>query len=333
MNNNNSLVTAIKTQSGQAMTEMLVASAFVVIPLFLIIPTFGKFIDMKHAAVSSARYTAWERTVHFNDTVSLSNQPSGFKGLSSGLLPSKIDAQLASEAQLQIFSEATAPINGSSQVGRVFWTYYDGSPMYAPPSGEAPTVDSNKDTPDKTFGIARTAVEAVGTAVSFITGILSFSSSQFDAINMKGMTTTSVAMSVKETPRFLTVMGDDSGVRTPLIDVGKDYKMLAKAGVISQTWSAGGGDHLKSQAQALAPTKLIGDVFNLLKIPVIGSGQNVIAIALATPELTDKNLVFGQMDVDALPRDKFSKWELSSPTTDTYIKANSLCNDEGYCRE
>jgi hypothetical protein len=335
MNNNNGLMTAIKTQSGQAMTEMLVASAFVVIPLFLIIPTFGKFIDMKHAAVSSARYAAWERTVHFMDTASLSNQPSGFKGLSSGgLLPSKTNAQLASEAQLQIFSEATAPINGSSQVGRVFWTYYDGSPMYAPPSGKAPIeVVSNEDTPDETFGIARTAVEAVGTAVSFITGILPFSSSQFDAINMKGMTTKSVAMSVKETPRFLTIMGDDSGVRKPLIDVGNDYKMLAKAGVLSQTWSAGGGDHLKSQAQALAPTKLIGDVFNLIDIPVIGSGQNVIAIALATPELTDKNLVFGQMDVDALPRDKFSEWELSSPTTDTYIKANSLCNDKGYCRE
>ncbi len=336
MKNNNGLMTLIKTQSGQAMTEMLVASAFVVIPLFLIIPTFGKFIDMKHAAVSSARYTAWERTVHFIDTASLSNQPSGFEGLGSGgLLPSKTNAQLASEAQLRIFSEANAPINGSSQVGRVFWTYYDGSPMYAPPSTEAPTVKSNRDTPDKTLGIARTAVEFVGDAVSFITGILPFSSSQFDAINMKGMTTTSVEMSVKETPRFLKIMGDDSGVRTPLIDVGNDYKMLAKAGVLSQTWSAGGGDHLKSQDQALAPTKLIGDVFNLIDIPVIGSGQNVIAIALATPELTDKNLVFGQMDVDALPRDKFSEWELSSPTTDTdaYINANDLCNDKGYCRE
>jgi hypothetical protein len=325
----------IKTQSGQAMTEMLVASAFVVIPLFLIIPTFGKFIDMKHAAVSSARYTAWERTVHFIDTASFSNQPSGFEGLGSGgLLPSKTNAQLASEAQLRIFSEATAPINGSLQVGRVFWTYYDGSPMYAPPPTEAPGVESNGDTPDPTLGIARTAVELVGDVVSFITGILP-GSSKFDAINMKGMTTTSVKMSVKETPRFLKIMGDDSGVRTPLIDVGNDYKMLAKAGVLSQTWSAGGGDHLKSQAQALAPTKLIGDVFNLIDIPVIGSGQNVIAIALATPELTDKNLVFGQMDVDALPRDKFSEWELSSPTTDTdaYINANDLCNDKGYCRE
>lgn len=32
-------------QRGQSMTEMLVACAFVVVPLFLIVPTVGKYID------------------------------------------------------------------------------------------------------------------------------------------------------------------------------------------------------------------------------------------------------------------------------------------------
>lgn len=315
-------------QSGQAMTEMLIASAFVVVPLFLIIPTVGKYIDMKHAAVDSARYTAWERTVYFN-SATLANQPSGFEGFKlTGIYPVKNDTQLAREAQLRIFSDAETPIQ-SSTTGRVFWTYYDGSPIYAPPITERPSVSSNENTPDKTFGIARTAVQAVGDAVSFITGILPFSSSTFDAINMRGGTATAVEMSVKPTPQYLTVMGDNSGQRTPLIDIGNNFKMHAKAGVLSQTWSAGGGAHLKSQAQALAPTKLIGDIFNLIEIPVIGSGQNVIATALLTPEFSDKNLVFGQMDIDALPRDKFSNWELP----DNYEDDNALCNDKGYCRE
>ena len=324
-----SLLSSIKgKQSGQAMTEMLVASAFVVIPLFLIIPTVGKYIDLKHAAVDSARYTAWERTVYFN-SATLDKQPSGFEGFAPGFFPVKSDLQLASEAQLRIFSDAEAPIKSPTNVGRVFWTYYDGSPMYAPLITERPDVNSNQNTPDKTLGIVRTAVKAVGSAVSFITGILPFSSSQFDAINMRGGTATKVAMSVKETPRYLTALGNNSGQRTPLIDVGSAFQMHAKAGVLSQTWSAGGGAHLQSQAQALAPTKLIGDVFNLINLPGIGSGQNLIAAALLTPEFSDKNLVFGQMDIDALPRDKFS--EPGFPAADDTDEP--LCNDKGYCRE
>ena len=319
-------------QQGQAMTEMLVASAFVAIPLFLIIPTVGKYIDMKHAAVDSARYTAWERTVYFNKTT-LDNQPSGFEGFRSGLFPVKSDGQLAAEAQLRIFSSAEAPIKSPTKVGRMFWTYYDGSPMYAPLDAERPGVDSNNNTPDKTLGIARTAVDLAGKAVAFITGILPFSSSKFDAINMRGATVTTMAMSVEETPRYLTTLGDNSGQRTPLIDVGSNFNMLAKAGVLSQTWSAGGGKHLQSQAQALAPTKLIGDVFNAFSIPIPGAGsaplQDVMATALLTPELSQKNLVFGQMDIDALPRDKFAEPEF--PAADDADKP--LCNKKGYCRE
>jgi hypothetical protein len=318
-------------QRGQAMTEMLVASAFVAIPLFLIIPTVGKYIDMKHAAIDSARYTAWERTVYFNKAT-LGNQPTGFEGFKSGLFPVKSDALLAAEAQLRIFNSAEAPIKSSTKVARVFWTYYDGSPMYAPLDAEKPGVKSNQGTPDAT-SVASTAVGAIGAAVAFITGIIPFGSSQFDAINMRGATVTRMRMSVEETPRYLTTLGDNSGQRAPLIDVGSNFKMRADAGVLSQTWSAGGGKHLQSQAQALAPTKLIGDVFNAFSIPIPGVGntplQDVMAVALLTPELSQKNLVFGQMDIDALPRDKFAEPEF--PAADDANKP--LCNKKGYCRE
>lgn len=327
-----------KRQYGQAMTEMLVASAFVVIPLFLIIPTAGKYIDMKHAAVDSARYTAWERTVYFNGAT-YSNQPSGFTGLGVpgfGISnnPIKSDDVLAKEAQLRIFTDAQTPIKSSTTVGRNFWTYYDGSPMYAPGLTERPDISSNENTPDKTFGIARTAVAVVGSVVSFITGAIPFSSTRFDAINMRGGTTTSMEMSVKETPKYLTVLGDDTGNRTPLIDIGPNFTMRAKAGVLSQTWSAAGGEHLKRQAQALAPTKLIGDVFNAFSLPSIGAFpgvklQDVVALALLTPELSSKNLVFGQMDIDALPRDKFSNPVFPAADDGT----TPLCNDRGFCRE
>jgi len=315
-----------RQQLGQAMTEMVVASAFVVVPLFLIVPMVGKYIDMKHAAVSSARYAAWERTVYFN-TATLDNQPSGFTGFSAGHFPVKSNGTLASEAQLRIFSEASDPVTGSAtKLGREFWTYHNGGSMYSPPLTEKASVNSNQYTPDKTAGIARTLVQGLGSVVSFITGILPFSSSKFDAINMRGATDVSVGMSVEPTPTFTNLRGDTAG----LVDTGtQGLTMLAKAGVLSQTWSAGGGAHLQSQAQALAPTKLIGDIFNLISIPGIGSGQDLVAAALLTPEFSSSNLVFGQMDIDALPRDKFAVPEF--PAADD--PNNSLCNDKGFCRE
>lgn len=313
-------------QLGQAMTEMLVACAFVVVPLFLIVPTVGKYIDMKHAAVNAARYVSWERTVYFNaDT--LDNEPSGFTAFSHNQLPKKSDSQLAQEASSRIFTDASTRITSSSlNPGRSSWKYYDASEMYQPPQSERPSLSSNGQVPDKSMGIVRTLMQGFGTVVSTITGILPFSSSQFDAISTRGNTQVDVNMSVAQIPNYNNLHGDDSG----LLQLGPNgLTMTAQAGVLSQTWGAAGPDHMKSQAQALAPTKLIGDLFNLIKIPGIGSGQNLIASALLTPEFTDENLVFGQMDENALPRDKYESPEF--PDADD--EDSPLCNDQGYCRE
>lgn len=57
-----------RRQFGQAMTEFNVTAAFLLVPLFIMIPLLGKYIDMKHASVQAARYMAWERTVWFETT-------------------------------------------------------------------------------------------------------------------------------------------------------------------------------------------------------------------------------------------------------------------------
>jgi hypothetical protein len=48
-----------RCERGQAMTEVLIAATFILVPLFLIVPAFGKFIDMRHATIQAARYQAW----------------------------------------------------------------------------------------------------------------------------------------------------------------------------------------------------------------------------------------------------------------------------------
>ncbi len=52
-----------KHSTGQAMTEFVVAATFVLVPMLLIYPLLGKYIDMKHSTVEDLRYIALERTV------------------------------------------------------------------------------------------------------------------------------------------------------------------------------------------------------------------------------------------------------------------------------
>jgi len=56
----------ITTQSGQAMTEFVVSVSYVFLALFVIIPTFGKLMDMQSQTQQASRYVAWERTVWFD---------------------------------------------------------------------------------------------------------------------------------------------------------------------------------------------------------------------------------------------------------------------------
>jgi len=54
------------TQTGQAMTEFVVSVSFVFLSLFVIVPMFGKIMDLQSQNQQAARYVAWERTVWFD---------------------------------------------------------------------------------------------------------------------------------------------------------------------------------------------------------------------------------------------------------------------------
>jgi len=56
---------SLQRARGQAMVELLIAGALVLIPLFLAIPLLGKYLDIRATAVQTSRYAAWERTVWY----------------------------------------------------------------------------------------------------------------------------------------------------------------------------------------------------------------------------------------------------------------------------
>lgn len=53
-------------QTGQAMTEFVVSVSFVFLSLFVIVPMFGKLMDMQYQTQQASRYVTWERTVWFD---------------------------------------------------------------------------------------------------------------------------------------------------------------------------------------------------------------------------------------------------------------------------
>ena len=92
-----------KQQLGQAMTELNIVAAFVLLPLFLLIPIIGKYTDIKQTTVQAARYMAWERTAHFRST----NDDVMANDLTySSFLPIKSEASLQSETIDRFFRSA-----------------------------------------------------------------------------------------------------------------------------------------------------------------------------------------------------------------------------------
>lgn len=62
-------------EAGQALIEFLVA-ALALVPLFLLVPLVGKYLDIKHATIAASRKLAFECTVRYDDCSRLDDNPS-----------------------------------------------------------------------------------------------------------------------------------------------------------------------------------------------------------------------------------------------------------------
>jgi hypothetical protein len=63
------------TQGGQAIVEFLVAG-LVLIPLFLLMPLIGKYLEIKQTSIAASRKLAFECTVRYDDCSNLAGNPS-----------------------------------------------------------------------------------------------------------------------------------------------------------------------------------------------------------------------------------------------------------------
>lgn len=306
---------------GQAMTEFVVSAAFVLVPLFILVPIIGKYVDMKHTAIQTARYEAWEYTAHY---ASLGDQSSGFNAVANSKKPVKPVGNLRDESRRRFFVQTNAGLNtgGDSDAilpaeVRPLWHYHSGLTMYDP--GALDTVsdlDQNL-TPDPT-GVLSAILYVIQVVFSAIADVLSAVASAigatpvgFDAVNAEGYFKSTVSIPVRNPPEYTAFKLANTA---PLFITNRNVQMVAHAGVLTQGWSAGGVAHTQSQAKGMVPTALIGMILND-PIPL----QSVVAAVLLSPELSPDSLKFGHMDIDAIDPSHLEGGGSHS------------CNDAGYC--
>jgi len=306
---------------GQAMTELLIAASFVLVPLLLLIPLLGKYIDIRHAAIQAARYEAWEYTVWYN---SAADGPSGYPNA----LPIKTVGDTEKESMQRFFSNTSSLITGDDVSGwdvaerNPLWTDHRGNPLWDESLDSPTPIDHNEPTPDLTFGVMSGIIDIIDTIFEALADALGLIGNVgFTAINTNGYSISTVAAVVNVPDGLIdfanmTDSGNDSSVG------GFQLTFSSQAAVLTDSWNAGGLEHTTNQAGGLVPTKILAELVDA--IPGLKDIWDIVTTFLA-PELRlcnpsfppllaefdkafvedeDGSLWLGYMDIDAVPADR-----------------------------
>ena len=320
-------------QSGQAMTEMVIAASFVLIPLLLLIPWLGKYIDLHQSAIQAARYEAWEYTVWYNDVAT--EAPAGAVDDSGSkiAMPEKSIAELQAEARQRFFSrEAYANIptteanDESDLIGEGNWDIADANPLWQDHLGNSllantTTIDSTLESFDVTpnnntsnsldtpLKIDELVFNAANNAGGAIANLIAGATPTFGIHNLKGYSHTRMTIPIESQPglvSFGTISGSfaiGATQQTFIIPVN------TRAAVLSDGWNAGGRYHAKDQVGEITiarKLKSLSDKFTALSEyqAIKGSGHMDTTNKTATGEFADL-LECGDLRLDG--------WGPSSP--------------------
>jgi len=260
------------------MTEFVLGSVLFAIPVFLLIPIIGKYIDMRQTAVQAARYVAWERTVWYGGSAASVSWPAN----------SKDDGSIQNEVRQRLFSDSTgigASDSGAGDWGggglRNSWYNRDGSAMLASYDSVGQSVANDK-TPN-------TATTVLNLIVTVTNAIGSFT------LETKGFYTGAVSVGISTEPVNFSLSYDGTLAYDPgPLTLSESNTLLANG------WSANGASHVKSQTQGLTPTS----VFATDPVKTIFDIVKGAMAAASTQELW--NLELGKIEPDVVPPDRLT---------------------------
>ncbi|MDB5809174.1 MAG: hypothetical protein JWN94_1296 [Betaproteobacteria bacterium] len=267
-------------QSGQALVEFTIAAATVLLPLFLIIPILGKYMDMKAASIQAARYAAWERTVWF--------------GGADWTAATKSDLEIQREIQQRFFSDTAAAKLQSSQSAatgwggtgpKPIWRDRGGNPMLANYDGDVTQATPRGQTPGTMDAILTPVVEVVNVVDSIL-------GAKFE-LDMQSLYTTTVNVQTVQTMPIKQILKNtSSSAGTPL------FRMTNV--LVANGWSANGAGNVKKQVEGLTPSSVAQRDPLKTVLTVVQYVSTVFA-----PELMPDHLKFGgDIQPDIVPTDR-----------------------------
>lgn len=306
---------SVKTkQRGQAMTELNIVAAFVLLPLFLLIPIMGKYIDIKHTTVQTARYMAWERTAYFPDASAIASDAT-----KSSTLPQKNVDTLQKEALYRFFGKndsnakiisTSTPTLTDGTLNALWWSHNKNDPPLIdldslkdrnnfsdiPSQKKSPllnTIDSVVDTIQTPLRYFQTAANTIATQVnrlSILGGSKVFNESKLNAITWsipflpeKEFPTKNYytsAVNYKLNSISSNKQGYGQNAENALLDPFDKIQtsMSAQSALLTDTWSAQDNEMFEKRTKQRVPS-------NWLQ-PFLEPMQSAMSYAIRTPSIT-----------------------------------------------
>jgi hypothetical protein len=307
---------------GQAATEFTIIAAFVLVPLFLLIPLLGKYIDIKSASIQQARFEAWEYTAWFDSSNDVmdgvrSDQRSGIRDF----------GDIRARGNRIFFGDITAADYGPSDNDRQMqlnplWIDHHGDTLFSKttadtgqdgmseciPAEAVPGLVGNGryadcNSPDPTSGlIGGGLIDDLLTMVNWVTHLfgrllhLLGVDADFDALRTKGYFVSTFRVDVRSPGEVVPDISHPSADRSPL-------DISARASVMARGWNAGSTQHASSESRGLVVTSLLSPVstyfnkaVNLLQ-RLANAASHILPFHITLPH----GPIFGHIDDDLIP--------------------------------
>ena len=307
--------------SGQAMTEFSVTVAFVFLPIFVFVPTFGKLMDLQFQNLMASRYIAWERTVWFDQISDDNRDDFVISGDEFESVAVRSDSAIMDSAENRFFynhggavpvllneNDVNHPMGQTSAL----WTYMQSEkPMYG---GSSLRSFDAKHTPSIAYDIGNvlaTSIQTIKEPIDFLLGAIGNDNEDmfgFPLVTSKNYYTPILSTQLNVSNAHgggSSVWDRKDGAFTPGIEsaffkrdgMPEWNTFESRSAILADGWNAQSIKHYKDRADDYVPSTLFqNDVF-----------ENIIYLASATglegdpEESAIRKLGFGEVGVEPMP--------------------------------
>jgi hypothetical protein len=305
-----------QAQRGQAMIEALIASALVLVPLFLAIPVIAKYMDIRSSTVQAARYAAWERTVWYGGDAAAVMDVGGFSSGNKWNANEKKDDKVRTEIGTRLLSDNIQAFSNNDTSGgsqKQFWNDRRGngdvtSSLLQPYNGSVSIENGSAP------GLINTLLGPLASIVSVVSDF---------TLDTKAKYTAQVNFNVQ---KVAYNTGAGLGVCTPdandpiscqgvqdFIATGTKMSFSEKNVLVANGWGAygpGSADDYAHPAQGVEKMTVYNQTRGLAPVSwlkaggVIGQLSSMLGDVLGAifPELNTLDL--GRIEVDKVPADR-----------------------------